>query len=149
MRQPPVPRNGYAGDEHFLYIGIDRFIEDVLLFSPLRCDQQQLQLLLEKWFQEWDGRPVGDLRWVDDMVERCTVRPRPKKRYIPARVRQDVMRRDNWTCVVCGATDNIALDHIKPYSRGGQHARRNLQVLCRSCNSRKQAKTMEEWRQHG
>jgi 5-methylcytosine-specific restriction endonuclease McrA len=40
-------------------------------------------------------------------------------------------------CAVCGARRPLELDHRKPLSRGGRHTVRNLQVLCKGCNSRK------------
>lgn len=49
-------------------------------------------------------------------------------------------------CVFCGATENITLDHVIPLSRGGRHSVGNLQALCFSCNHRKHAKFMMEWR---
>lgn len=42
-------------------------------------------------------------------------------------------------CLCCGSTDNISIDHIKPYSKYPELATdiNNLQPLCRSCNSKK------------
>jgi len=37
------------------------------------------------------------------------------------------------------------IDHIVPLARGGTQFPSNLQLLCRSCNARKGALTMEEW----
>lgn len=61
------------------------------------------------------------------------------RRHVPSRVRQTVMSRDR-TCRSCGSAHDLTLDHIVPYSRGGQDTTDNLQVLCRACNSRKGAK---------
>ena len=47
------------------------------------------------------------------------------------------MARDNYQCRYCGATNDLAIDHIFPFSRGGSNEADNLQVLCRSCNSSK------------
>jgi 5-methylcytosine-specific restriction endonuclease McrA len=38
-----------------------------------------------------------------------------------------------------------SLDHVIPLSRGGGHSTTNVVVCCRSCNSRKHARTPEEW----
>lgn len=43
----------------------------------------------------------------------------------------------NCRCVACGATDHLSLDHIIPWSLGGEDTMENLQTMCRSCNSRK------------
>lgn len=43
-------------------------------------------------------------------------------------------------CVRCSRKDNLSLDHIIPVSKGGKHIRENIQILCRSCNSKKGAK---------
>jgi hypothetical protein len=48
-------------------------------------------------------------------------------------------------CVECRAVgrpgDPLTVDHIVPLSKGGTNTLANLQVLHRSCNSRKGAKT--------
>ena len=48
-------------------------------------------------------------------------------------------------CAYCGATGDMSLDHVVPLSRGGTHEIDNLLPACRSCNSSKGAKLLEEW----
>lgn len=62
------------------------------------------------------------------------------RRKIPDHVRQLVYERDEFRCVDCGATGDLTLDHIHPWSRGGPDTVENLRVLCRSCNSSKGAR---------
>lgn len=64
-----------------------------------------------------------------------------RRRAIPASTRAAVMKRDGFACVECSGTHALSIDHIWPYSRGGSDALDNLRVLCRSCNSRKGART--------
>lgn len=45
------------------------------------------------------------------------------------------------SCVYCGDTDNLTLDHTKPLSKGGWHCLSNLRPACASCNSSKK----ESW----
>lgn len=48
-----------------------------------------------------------------------------------------VWKRDNFTCLDCGTQDNLSVDHIIPESFGGTLELKNLQTLCKVCNSRK------------
>ncbi|MDD5051369.1 MAG: HNH endonuclease [Sulfuricurvum sp.] len=56
------------------------------------------------------------------------------------RLRFQVMRRDNFTCQQCGASPakdpstELHLDHIFPWSKGGETTFENLQTLCSNCN---------------
>ena len=55
---------------------------------------------------------------------------RRKRRAIPKSVKDAVRQRDGNACRKCGGTENLQFDHIKPVSRGGKNAARNLQILC-------------------
>lgn len=57
----------------------------------------------------------------------------------------DVLSRHNHKCIACGTNNDIVIDHIMPLSRGGTNTKDNIQPLCRSCNTSKRNKTMEEW----
>lgn len=52
-------------------------------------------------------------------------------------LRPTLLARDGHACKVCGSTIDLCIDHIVPVSKGGGDELDNLQVLCRSCNSRK------------
>jgi hypothetical protein len=60
---------------------------------------------------------------------------------IPLKVRWDVLKRDNYRCVKCGAhqtSDNqLEVDHIHPVAKGGGNEPENLQTLCNKCNQGK------------
>lgn len=48
-----------------------------------------------------------------------------------------VLAAHNFACVVCGATEDLTIDHIVPLSKGGLNIIDNVQPLCRRCNSSK------------
>ena len=109
----------------------------------------------------WSGESAGII--LDHKTDRGTVMmlnriarkyglekfdvPRPpwqrqkKKQRIPNRIRWDVWERDNFTCKHCGKRRYLSVDHIVPEIKGGSLDLKNLQTLCRSCNSKKGAKT--------
>ena len=67
-----------------------------------------------------------------------------QRRMLSASMRYDVLRRDKFRCVLCGATakDGVQLhvDHIRPLSKGGKTEMSNLRTLCDRCNLGKGAK---------
>jgi HNH endonuclease/Homing endonuclease associated repeat len=56
------------------------------------------------------------------------------------RLRWHVLQRDRFTCCACGASPALApgielhVDHIVPWSKGGETVLENLQTLCSLCN---------------
>lgn len=62
--------------------------------------------------------------------------------------RIDIVRiteRQEGLCACCGSPDGLTIDHIVPISKGGSNWPSNLQMLCRPCNSKKQARDNEEF----
>lgn len=60
-----------------------------------------------------------------------------RRALIPDAIRAAVLERDGHACRHCRSTEDLALDHVYPWSLGGPDTADNLQVLCRPCNSRK------------
>jgi hypothetical protein len=59
------------------------------------------------------------------------------------RLRFKVLQRDQFRCCACGASPSVTqgvllqVDHINPWSKGGETVIRNLQTLCSACNQGK------------
>ena len=62
------------------------------------------------------------------------------KREVNLRMRFKVMARDSFKCCICGRSPSstpglvLHIDHIKPWSKGGETVMENLQTLCQDCN---------------
>lgn len=83
------------------------------------------------------------------------MRPSVIREQLALTVRLRVYERDDYRCLYCGVETSEdrqdallgpSVDHILPVSRGGCHCLSNLATACRSCNSRKATKTLDEYR---
>ena len=54
-----------------------------------------------------------------------------------------IYMRDGFACVYCGAGNELTLDHLIPYERGGSHDSENLATCCKSCNA---SRGMAPWK---
>ena len=90
------------------------------------------------------------LIWVMLRTRSNERRIRPTRRVTwPKGLKQDLMERQDNTCVYCGyrrIARTLDIDHMIPVVRGGSNDERNLQVICRPCNQRKGLQTDQEFR---
>lgn len=74
-------------------------------------------------------------------LERMIRRPRPTVKLS----KQEVFRRDNYTCQYCSRrAEQLTVDHVVPRSKGGRFSWDNLVTACPSCNHRKGGRTAEQ-----
>jgi hypothetical protein len=57
-----------------------------------------------------------------------------QKRYEGKNFREKVLKRDNYTCQICGDKRNLEAHHIIPRSRGGTNLVKNGITLCKDCH---------------
>ena len=62
------------------------------------------------------------------------------RKTISEELRNRIFKRDGYECKICGSKESLVLDHIIPFSKGGTTELKNLQTLCKSCNSKKGSK---------
>ena len=63
------------------------------------------------------------------------------QRMIPSRVKQDVWKRDEGRCVLCGDQKNLHFDHEIPFAKGGSSlVAENVRLLCAKHNLAKSDK---------
>jgi hypothetical protein len=75
--------------------------------------------------------------WDPTIVKRKTNVAAGESRYVAVGTKAKVWKRDQGKCTNCGSSFAIQVDHIEPFSRGGQSRASNFQLLCRNCNQRK------------
>lgn len=58
--------------------------------------------------------------------------------------KDNIFRRDQYTCQYCGTRKDLTLDHLIPKARGGTTTWNNLVTACKRCNSTKGEASPEE-----
>ena len=110
-------------------------------------------------FGGWRGALEAFVEWINDDSEISEETKKEEKHFeqpsrphvektathttsrdINLRLRFKVMQRDNFKCCICGASPaknpsvELQVDHIIPWSKGGETVFDNLQTLCSDCN---------------
>ncbi len=71
---------------------------------------------------------------------------RKSQRQIDQRVSWEVFRRDNFTCVYCGADDvPMTIDHIVLWEHMGDTVPNNLNCSCKKCNKTRGSMNYLKW----
>jgi hypothetical protein len=89
---------------------------------------------VEKVYAIYYGSGSGDYLEFNPPRERARQR-KPISRQMFTRV----LAKSEYKCVFCGLTslEDLVVDHIKPFSRGGECSFENYQILCKKCNLKK------------
>ena len=58
--------------------------------------------------------------------------------------RNNIFKRDRFSCQYCGSERDLTLDHVVPRSKGGPSNWKNLVTACKTCNAQKGDYTPEE-----
>lgn len=95
-------------------------------------------------FQNWTNALQNFVAWANDeelVAPENKIDTKKKTGRDPSlRLRFKVLQRDSFTCKQCGASPakdpsiELHLDHILPWSKGGETSYENLQTLCSKCN---------------
>ena len=81
----------------------------------------------------WEQHYIQEIR--SKLGMSGTINQKTQRNPIPAALRHEVFKRDNYTCQECGASRRpLEVDHIIPVSQGGTDEMDNLRTLCLRCN---------------
>lgn len=140
----------YSFDERENY-DLDRIAKRLIDFSPREIDKYINEEFakpgtLWKTFYKTPNRLITSVHLAiikilhggDDKIPTITViSPSPQEdRELSEKEKEKVKKRDSYTCLCCGANTEARLqvDHIKPFSMGGETSIQNSQTLCNICN---------------
>ena len=75
--------------------------------------------------------------------------PTRTRKKCPEKMKRELYKAQGGKCMYCGrklGLDLMDCDHKNPMAKGGSDLKRNYQVLCRTCNTRKGATTDRQFR---
>ena len=95
-------------------------------------------------FKSWNQALLAFETWASESpapqpyLDGSTSTTNRSQRAISWRLRAKVLMRDGATCQMCGSSPQsgarLHVDHIFPWSKGGQTSLENLRILCVQCN---------------
>lgn len=151
-----IPFSKYSGSGYVHNFGtwrkaLERFIEYVNKDEETTVEGENSIIIEEKKPSQALIIEYPNKELVSESVDKTPSAKRPKssqepinkhrtKREVNDRLRFRIMRRDNFKCQYCGKSPAIDpkiilhVDHIKPWSKGGETIFENLRTLCSNCN---------------
>lgn len=117
-------------------------------YSQMQMYTKYSMKTYENRFGGWRNALIRFIEYVnteshDDVLPQQESQPVYNRgsRTINQRLRFLVLARDNFSCCACGASPakdggmtQLHVDHVVPWSHGGQTVMDNLQTLCEKCN---------------
>ena len=140
---PPHIRNSLCWDFQKLKAEVCKLLAAGWLKTYKSPRYGQMFMFDYKKYSRAAGAVIHERAWADaraaiEYQDNLPPEPPPKEpRTFKGGLRTAVMERDKYRCVVCGTHENLAVDHIVPWSKGGRTILENGQTLCTSCNARK------------
>ncbi len=112
----------------------DRLKEKDILFTPRSIQRiaNELGIIRNVGDSFRNAASKGRVKWAFK-----DPRFKSHRSWIPKKLRMQVLRRDDYRCVLCGTDAKISIleiDHIIPLVKKGATKLNNLRVLCNPCN---------------
>lgn len=126
----------FLGSGMYKYLGESYPYSGTIFHKP----KGGFEIAIGKWSNGViDYEPSGGFQIKEKDTSNNAIKHRTK-RDASVKLRFDVFKRDNFKCCACGASPakdvnvELHIDHIFPWSKGGETEIDNLQTLCSRCN---------------
>lgn len=113
---------------------INRIFESKLIISN---DLEYFKSIKNKYINDYADYINGNVK------KEYSARELALKYTSKKEIRNEVFSIHGKSCLCCGSSNNIHLDHIIPISKGGENSIENIQPLCRGCNISKHNKIID------
>jgi HNH endonuclease len=108
--------------------------------DKIHISRNGFEVILEQWIEDLQRCAHSLVPMAIVYLEKRFTEKIKTDRYIPKKIRLEVLSKYKHQCVNCGSTDKLEIDHIHPVSKKGVSELYNLQVLCKKCNIKKSNK---------
>lgn len=129
-------RFNYSQFDNFKYIREELYYKPGTLWKTFYRTPEQLAAAFDA-----EGRRLATISLHGEAVAEPMPDRKPRRpRELTESEKEQVKRRDGKQCLCCGASgpyQRLQVDHIRPYSQGGDSTIENSQSLCRVCNDAK------------
>ena len=128
----------YTVDKNYRYLGPNYPYSGKIFHKPRGSFEVVVGELKNGVLISYDSEEVHNIK----TTEKKTINEyiHKTKREIPLGLRYKIMKRDDFKCCICGSSPakdpsiELHIDHIIPWSKGGETVENNLQTLCSKCN---------------
>ncbi len=128
----------YTYNKTYIYLGENYRYTGKIYHKPKSCDE----ICVGEWI---DGEIIStqNTTIAENKCEKSSNDIKvvhTTRRDVSVSMRFQVFKRDNFKCCICGASPakdpsiELHIDHIIPWSKGGETVMDNLQTLCSRCN---------------
>ena len=130
----------YTNTKQYRYLGLDYPYTGKIIHKPKGGYEVVVGELINGDLISYDNYEIAPQRVTIASPKKTDEDTHRTKRNIPVTLRYQIMKRDNFKCVLCGASPakdpsvELHIDHIIPWSKGGESTIENLQTLCSKCN---------------
>lgn len=136
-----------------------KFYKDLFIYPPLdcliNCQISYTSPAGRNHYSKKQSYNLEDLKFImkkiksdEEAKEAYEYKKKIERQRLTDSLRYDIMRRDGFKCVLCGASvqegAKLHVDHIIPIAKGGETKASNLRTLCDRCNLGKRDKIEDQ-----